>query len=268
MRQQPKQRQETLQKPSRQPLSSKTTNEDMGSPRKVMTAASVDEIAIGKAGIIKQKPTVERLKPKQRVQKVTPLTVSPLLSLPSPASKESAHMAESPSNSTPSPLDLISLDDTARPSRRNRATISYAEPNLRAKMRRPTKELFGAVDGEGKSRRWSQSMDTAAATRPSDGADASSFESVSPVALPAREATEKRIRASTKALDFAADLGDEEDSGDVDVYEFESSSPKLDECSSESRSSRTKASRRFSAAADGSAAVDLKAGSRRRSMMV
>ncbi|KAI9794799.1 MAG: hypothetical protein M1816_002927 [Peltula sp. TS41687] len=38
-----------------------------------------------------------------------------------------------------------------RPSRRPRAVINYAQPNLRDKMRRPTKELVDAVTGEGKS---------------------------------------------------------------------------------------------------------------------
>ena len=35
-----------------------------------------------------------------------------------------------------------------RPSRRSRGAVSYAEPNLRDKMRRPTKELVDAVAGE------------------------------------------------------------------------------------------------------------------------
>lgn len=51
---------------------------------------------------------------------------------------------------TPPPLDISSAGDTARPSRRARAAVSYAEPSLRDKMRRPTKELTDAVSGEGK----------------------------------------------------------------------------------------------------------------------
>jgi hypothetical protein len=50
------------------------------------------------------------------------------------------------SRDTPPP----GMGEAARPSRRARPAISYAEPNLRDKMRRPTKELFDAVAGEGK----------------------------------------------------------------------------------------------------------------------
>lgn len=51
-----------------------------------------------------------------------------------------------PTRDTPPP----GLGEASRPSRRARPAISYAEPNLRDKMRRPTKELFDAVAGEGK----------------------------------------------------------------------------------------------------------------------
>ncbi|KJR86968.1 shugoshin family protein [Sporothrix schenckii 1099-18] len=51
---------------------------------------------------------------------------------------------------TPPPADISSHGETSRPNRRSRASVSYAEPNLRDKMRRPTKELFDAVAGEGK----------------------------------------------------------------------------------------------------------------------
>ncbi|KAI1328599.1 hypothetical protein F5Y16DRAFT_368832 [Xylariaceae sp. FL0255] len=53
---------------------------------------------------------------------------------------------------TPPPVDISASGETARGSRRARAAVSYAEPNLRDKMRRPnTKQLFDAVAGEGKS---------------------------------------------------------------------------------------------------------------------
>ena len=51
---------------------------------------------------------------------------------------------------TPPPADISSQGEVSRPSRRSRTSVSYAEPNLRDKMRRPTKELFDAVAGEGK----------------------------------------------------------------------------------------------------------------------
>lgn len=46
---------------------------------------------------------------------------------------------------TPPPSDLGLQADGSRPSRRVRGGVSYAEPNLRHKMRRPTKELADAV---------------------------------------------------------------------------------------------------------------------------
>ncbi|PGH03833.1 hypothetical protein GX51_03821 [Blastomyces parvus] len=45
----------------------------------------------------------------------------------------------------------------SRPPRRSRGSISYAEPNLRDKMRRPTKELVDAVSGDARFRRSSKS---------------------------------------------------------------------------------------------------------------
>ncbi|KAL5363045.1 hypothetical protein BJX96DRAFT_112054 [Aspergillus floccosus] len=39
-------------------------------------------------------------------------------------------------------------ENSSRPTRRQRAVVSYAEPNLRAKMRRPTSEFIAAVGGD------------------------------------------------------------------------------------------------------------------------
>lgn len=71
---------------------------------------------------------------------------------------KSSTKCSSPSTSTPSnvqvntPSNLLSVSDndppqsdSVRPSRRVRGSVSYAEPNLRQKMRRPTKELADAV---------------------------------------------------------------------------------------------------------------------------
>lgn len=44
------------------------------------------------------------------------------------------------------------LTAASRPSRRQRAVVSYAEPNLRDKMRRPTSEMIDAVGGHGSRR--------------------------------------------------------------------------------------------------------------------
>lgn len=70
---------------------------------------------------------------------------SPLSSQPSTARVES--------RDTPPPVDLGSEAEGHRPSRRARGAVSYAEPNLRDKMRRPTKELVDAVGKDGKPHR-------------------------------------------------------------------------------------------------------------------
>lgn len=57
------------------------------------------------------------------------------------------------SRDTPPPSDFSSGADGQRPSRRARGAVSYAEPNLRDKMRRPTKDLVDAVLKDGKTQR-------------------------------------------------------------------------------------------------------------------
>ncbi|KAH0555631.1 hypothetical protein GP486_006422 [Trichoglossum hirsutum] len=61
---------------------------------------------------------------------------------------------------TPPPPDLNlpsttgdGLNSVVRATRRPRGSVNYAEPNLRDKMRRPTRELVDAVAGEGKGHR-------------------------------------------------------------------------------------------------------------------
>ncbi|KAL2021176.1 hypothetical protein VTK56DRAFT_7482 [Thermocarpiscus australiensis] len=149
---------------ARTPLAVKSTNQDVSSPRKVMKAAMSEEDkmdqTLGKEGLIMKKEACGRnLPPKIEVPPPEPPAVMTLTleaesvlpptspSAPStpdrPARKEMPH-------DTPPPADISSNGETSRPSRRARVPISYAEPNLRDKMRRPTKELFDAVSGEGK----------------------------------------------------------------------------------------------------------------------
>ena len=78
---------------------------------------------------------------------VTP--AQPDLNLFSPLSTEpSAPRPES--RDTPPPADLHSntLTNAGRTTRRPRGSVSYTEPNLRDKMRRPTKELVDAVGAD------------------------------------------------------------------------------------------------------------------------
>ncbi|EEH16510.2 hypothetical protein PABG_06597 [Paracoccidioides brasiliensis Pb03] len=59
----------------------------------------------------------------------------------------------------------------SRPPRRSRGSVSYAEPNLRDKMRRPTKELVDAVTGEARFRRASKSEMEISKDRNSEGSN-------------------------------------------------------------------------------------------------
>jgi hypothetical protein len=71
----------------------------------------------------------------------------------SPSSSQPSAARES--RDTPPPPDLGPGTEGQRPSRRARPAVSYAEPNLRDKMRRPTKELVDAVSKDEKSHRGS-----------------------------------------------------------------------------------------------------------------
>ncbi|KKO98798.1 hypothetical protein THAR02_09099 [Trichoderma harzianum] len=157
----------------RRPLAVKSTNDDIQSPRKIskMKPSVVDEIATAKLNAAKSRATFDRQKQKAKNPLPAEAKALPIFTIESQGSsdatvdlaapiRESALFSPdslavdvSPEGSrgdTPPPSDISSNGETSRPSRRNRTTISYTEPNLRAKMRRPTKELFDAVTGEGK----------------------------------------------------------------------------------------------------------------------
>ncbi|PMD66162.1 uncharacterized protein K444DRAFT_165010 [Hyaloscypha bicolor E] len=71
----------------------------------------------------------------------------------SPSSSQPSTVRES--RDTPPPPDLGPGTEGQRPSRRARPAVSYAEPNLRDKMRRPTKDLIDAVSKDEKAHRGS-----------------------------------------------------------------------------------------------------------------
>ncbi|GKT86730.1 shugoshin [Colletotrichum tofieldiae] len=152
----------------RKPLSAKSTNDDMASPVKNAKAVADN----GKA-LEKPKPRAARERAAQKIREeaepepvevptVSPPSPAPVVevlpstetipmeaALLSPASPEPAsRMSLSSVRDTPPPTDISSHGETSRPSRRARASVSYAEPNLRDKMRRPTKELYDAVTGQ------------------------------------------------------------------------------------------------------------------------
>lgn len=142
----------------RTPLAAKSTNEDVSSPRKAVKAGPLKDArkdqqrGLGDSVMLDEanapKPPVDIVIPDDHVllESATALpsaTPSSPSTPPRPAQTEVLH-------DTPPPADISSTGETTRPSRRARAAVSYAEPNLRDKMRRPTKELFDAVTGEGK----------------------------------------------------------------------------------------------------------------------
>ena len=174
---------------AREPLAAKSTNNDLGSPKKVSKSAKTDEVAAAKADLARAKASRERSRPRAKgvaparteavpcpdppppttADLTAPVTEPVLLSPHSPAPEPAS---SGPRGDTPPPLDISFKGETSRPSRRSRAAVSYAEPNLRDKMRRPTKELFDAVAGEGKyARRSSQAGPLDRVKRESDASE-------------------------------------------------------------------------------------------------
>ena len=149
---------------NRKPLSVKSSNEDLSSPKKATKAPVPDEISASKARALKEALSRERLSHAKPVHQVPipepspPPVVTILSDNEAPSADPILIAPDTPDRAaprdvardTPPPADISSSGEISRPSRRARAAISYAEPNLRDKMRRPTKELLDAVAGEGK----------------------------------------------------------------------------------------------------------------------
>jgi hypothetical protein len=146
----------TIAPTNRKVLAPKSVND---SPRKTGKALVLDEIKASKAESQKLIVTRERLRErKQEPLQIQPPTaglirtveVQPEPETPaapdifSPSSSQPS-TARAESRDTPPPPDLGPGTEGQRPSRRARGSVSYAEPNLRDKMRRPTKELVDAV---------------------------------------------------------------------------------------------------------------------------
>ncbi|KAM0511095.1 hypothetical protein ACHAPE_010243 [Trichoderma viride] len=259
----------------RKPLSAKSTNDDINSPKKnpKLKPSMVDDILAAKTNAAKPKAAPGR-PPKStklssvKAETVPILTVKPQIlsdnvhdlaapiresSLFSPSSPAIATLLDGSRGDTPPPNDISSSGETSRPSRRNRMTFSYAEPNLRVKMRRPTKELFDAVAGEGKYARRisnydpavSESAKTQRQIEVTDAATESGNAPASPLATKQLTTeifsgvTERRKRSSSiapKATETASDKFmdmevtessnlDSSGLAENDVYEFTSESP-------------------------------------------
>jgi len=147
---------------ARTPLAAKSTNADVSSPRKMLKAAppkgakkeqprGLDAVMRDEINTPEPSPEIEVLAPEPTAVAVMLETATSLPSAaPSSPSTPGRQTQQEVPHDTPPPADISSTGEMTRPSRRVRASISYAEPNLRDKMRRPTKQLFDAVAGEGK----------------------------------------------------------------------------------------------------------------------
>lgn len=145
---------------NRKILAAKTTN----SPAKRVTGATGQvkdqkadiDTSTGKRAItrIRARPSVTMLPPPPEVEprqatELPPKTpAADTLDVFSPISAESSAKPKLPSELAP----MVSVEDVlngsmGRASRRVRSAVSYVEPSLRDKMRRPGKELVGAVEG-------------------------------------------------------------------------------------------------------------------------
>jgi hypothetical protein len=149
---------------SRKALAPKSAND---SPRKNGKSSSLDDIKAAKADA----PKFNSIKDRTREKKPEPVAINAQVEpsmetievRPEPETPAGLDLF-SPSSSQPSTTRVESRDtppppdlgpEGQRPSRRARGAVSYAEPNLRDKMRRPTKELVDAVTGQGTSSRGS-----------------------------------------------------------------------------------------------------------------
>ncbi|PHH74748.1 hypothetical protein CDD80_2871 [Ophiocordyceps camponoti-rufipedis] len=294
---------------ARQPLAAKSTNEDLRSPKKsVKPTQPVDDISTLMLDAPKAKASISR--PRSRTKTslsvmaapeavaieppASPPNPPPVETVPAPVSEDDLLSPRSPEpaardagtgSDTPPPADISASGEATRPSRRNRAAISYAEPNLRDKMRRPSKQLFDAVAGEGKNRRSSQAetmpMTTAGESSEPPPSPLAGKQPSSPPELPDSVATAARRRPPSSGSgreNHSSGRGSQTDqdgqaeTSDVDVYEFTSSSPPADGDQTDPETDKTVAGRRQSMASSrrvekGSGARD-RGGGRRRSMMV
>ncbi|KAM3500373.1 hypothetical protein MY10362_006453 [Beauveria mimosiformis] len=300
-------RAEAARNAARIPLAKKSTNDDVQSPKKRRTTSADESSSLKKTEKKKESASVsaEKLRAflaaaaERRLAQQAALPVvatiepsrldtgtetsSPPPAIVSSCSPEPSAGYRKNKGDTPPPTDIGSQGETSRPSRRSRSAISYAEPNLKDKMRRPRNETFDAVSGEGKSRRFSHSeISTGDVKRESTGSDSfrkyiarprsseistesaparvAAGHSSLPHELPSTVQANRRQRSSRQASPA---------SEQSDVYEFSSSSPHMEESSRylTRRSGRT-APRRLSATENEDHGVVSHITTRRRSMMV
>ncbi|KGQ06354.1 Shugoshin [Beauveria bassiana D1-5] len=302
-------RAEAARNAARVPLAKKSTNDDVQSPKKRRTTSADESSSLKKTGKKTESASVSAEKLRAFLAAAAERRLAQQAALPVVATIEPSRLDTGTETSspppaivtscspepsvgyrknkgdTPPPTDIGSQGETSRPSRRSRPAISYAEPNLRDKMRRPRNETFDAVSGEGKSRRFSHSeISTGDVKRESTGSDSfrkyitrprssdvstesaparvAAGHSSLPHELPSTVQANRRQRSSRQASPA---------SEQSDVYEFSSSSPHTEESSgylTRRSGRRTTAPRRLSAADNEDHGVVSHITTRRRSMMV
>ncbi|KAM3479671.1 hypothetical protein MY5147_001584 [Beauveria neobassiana] len=281
-------RAEAARNAARVPLAKKSTNDDVQSPKKRRTTSADESSSLKKTGKKTESASVSAEKLRAFLAAAAERRLAQQAALPVVATIEPSRLDtgyRKNKGDTPPPTDIGSQGETSRPSRRSRPAISYAEPNLRDKMRRPRNETFDAVSGEGKSRRFSHSeISTGDVKRESTGSDSfrkyitrprssdvstesaparvAAGHSSLPHELPSTVQANRRQRSSRQASPA---------SEQSDVYEFSSSSPHTEESSgylTRRSGRRTTAPRRLSAADNEDHGVVSHITTRRRSMMV
>lgn len=290
----------------RKPLGEKSTNDDLVSPKKITKSAM--------GNLKKTSYESDRALAPLKKKRVVPIKLD-VPPIPPPSAIEVPHEPTTPSadpgqifsntpetksaqedtKDTPPPTDISVHGETSRPSRRARPAISYAEPSLRDKMRRPTKELFDAVTGEGKFVRSSsaqllgptsstktktegESLNNSATTQDQNSEAAMADEAarrptvISPLVqkestkeqlkadLPESVVTDRRRRPSSRP----------QEESKADPYEFQSTSPLFEQPKEPPMKGRiTKGVRRSMAAStgQGSDATETSKASRKRASM-
>ncbi|KAM7208666.1 hypothetical protein V8F20_001089 [Naviculisporaceae sp. PSN 640] len=247
---------------NRPPLAAKSTNDDVSSPKKISREQAKDDIKKAKSEAPKDLPVKEKPAVRQRPVKIEipqPEPVPEMTTIPEP---ETPFSLATPSpdtlprstqgnipHDTPPPSDIDSNGEATRPSRRARPAVSYAEPSLRVKMRRPTKELFDAVSGEGKfAQRAAPQNAGSSSTAPTSSTKATSESDPSESSSCKNMATKDRVskRQSTmsplaqKSMASPAEVEEEvlpkiqdpshsKQANNTDIYDFAPSSPSASE---------------------------------------
>ncbi|RDA87196.1 hypothetical protein CP532_2524 [Ophiocordyceps camponoti-leonardi (nom. inval.)] len=258
---------------ARQPLAAKSTNEHLRSPKKDGTAVTKPEPTKVKPSQARARSktkssvlAVEEASAGEKAPSSLPqppnLEERPLLAVLPPSSPEPLPTAVAAIKTTtttatmtteegvdkgggdatplPTQVDMSSSGgDATRTSRRSRAAISYAEPNLRDKMRRPSKQLFDAVAGEGKkTNRPSRSSDTSSPLPPPSHLPPPTSPSPMTKQQSPEPVTSRRRSRSCRRSESVE--GEAQGSDEVDVYEFASSSPPTDADDESERPARSR----------------------------